>query len=393
MPTAVLDLDLDALPPTIDGLEGCDSALALLRVDGRPAGQAVLPVVDGRLPGDDLRTTLLAAADSAFWEAWLRAHLGERPAPVAPASLPRATVAVCTRDRTDDLRRCLAALEAMPDDGQELVVVDNAPATESTRELVAEHPRVRYVREERPGLDVARNRALREARHDVVAFTDDDAAPDPRWLRTLLRNFDDPLVMAAAGATMALELETDAQVHFQRYGGFVRGFRRVVYDGGRHDPLLGWHAGAGVNMALRRSVVDAVGPFDEALDAGTPTHAGGDSDMFRRILAAGWRIVYDPEALNWHRHRRTDAELLRQLHGYERAGFAILARSLLYEGNLDALRHAWQWLRRELPGLRRALREPAGSASRDTTLARLRGAVQGPRAYVQAHRRVRREAP
>ena len=106
--------------------------------------------------------------------------------------------------------------------------------------------------------------------------------------------------MAAGGLTMAMELETDAQIEFQRVGGFGRGFKRVVYDDSNCNAFQAWCAGAGVNMALRRRIVDEIGWFDEALDAGTKSLAGGDADYFRRIVRAGWRIAYDPEALNWH---------------------------------------------------------------------------------------------
>ena len=61
---------------------------------------------------------------------------------------------------------------------------------------------------------------------------------------------------------------------------------------------------------------EEVGLFDEALDAGTPTRAGGDNDIFYRLLAAGHRIVYDPAALSWHRHRREWPELRRTVFGY-----------------------------------------------------------------------------
>ncbi len=390
MAIAVLDLDMDRLPPFIAGLERYTAALILLRLRGVPVGQALLPVVEGRLGGDDLRLCLLEAADSAFWEAWLRDHLGERPAPIDPAQLPRATVAVCTRDRTEDLARCLEALMALPDDGQEVLVVDNAPATTATRDLVARYPRVRYVREDRPGLNNARNRALREASGEVVAFTDDDAAPDPLWLRTLLRNFDDPLVMCVNGLTMALELETGAQITFQRFGGFTRGFKRIVFDNAWHDPLLGWQAGAGVNMALRREVLERVGPFDPALDVGTPTRGGGDSDMYRCVLQAGYRIVYDPQALNWHRHRRSWEALRTQLFGYETACFSILTRAMLFEGNLDTARHAKAWLGRELHNLRQTLRRAPGSTPRDLILARFRGAALGPVLYLKSYWQTRK---
>ena len=75
---------------------------------------------------------------------------------------------------------------------------------------------LQYVRENRPGLDAARNRALREATTPVVAFTDDDAVPEPAWLGHLLRPFEDPRVLCTSGLTLASELETPAQEWFER---------------------------------------------------------------------------------------------------------------------------------------------------------------------------------
>jgi GT2 family glycosyltransferase len=351
MPTIVLDLDVGALPPRLVGLARYDSALALLRWRGRPVGQAFFALSGSEIEEEALRAKLLQHAGTSFWEAWLRDQLGiEEPQSAAGPGLT-VTVAVCTRDRTQDLERCLLALAAMPQDGQRVIVIDNAPSTDATRRLVERLPEVTYILEPKAGLDVARNRALREAKTDIVAFTDDDAKPDEMWLRTLLGNFGDPLVLASTGLTMALELEHEAQVKFQSYGGFTRGFKKTVFDGGRHEPLLGWHAGAGVNMAVRRSLVELVGEFDEALDAGTATRAGGDSDMFRRILAAGYRVVYDPTAVCWHCHRRTEAELASQLVGYEVAGGAILGKALWREGNLSVMRHGWRTVRSRLRGI------------------------------------------
>ena len=384
MAIAVLDHDFETLPSRLDGLQRYHHALVLLRIAGRPVGQALVPLQRGGC--DDLPARVLENADSSFWEAWLRDRLELPSTALVPDPQLTATVAVCTRNRTQDLERCIASLLAMPDDGQEILIVDNAPSTESTKILVEHFPRLGYVREERAGLDVARNRALRTARGEVVAFTDDDAAPDRLWLRSLLRNFADPLVMAATGSTMPLELETEAQITFQRYGGFLRGFKRWVFDPNDHDPMLGWHAGAGVNMALRRSVVDLIGPFDEALDAGTPTHAGGDSDMFRRILTAGYRIAYDPEALNWHRHRRSRAELKRQIYGYEVAASAQLCKTLIVDRDIASLGRYLRWLQEQLRGLARAVLRRPQAMSLPMATARFRGGLVGAFAYLSARR-------
>ena len=202
------------------------------RPDTAPSLTTVAMVTLGCARNEVDSEELAARLDAGGWTVWedvLARWLAEGHEPL-PVAVPRATIAVCTRDRPDDLRRCLEGLMAMPDDGQEVVVVDNAPATEATRELVAAYPRVRYVREDRPGLDCARNRALREAHHEVVAFTDDDSVPDPHWLRALLPNFADPLVLCVTGLTMPLELETEAQEWFEQMSTFNRGFKRRVFS-------------------------------------------------------------------------------------------------------------------------------------------------------------------
>ncbi|MET4045463.1 GT2 family glycosyltransferase [Bradyrhizobium sp. RT6a] len=386
VPMAVLDLEMTKLPEHIKVPPDCRAGLALLRVRGRPCGQAVIRL---DRPGEQILPMILAGADSAFWQAWLRDRLGLDPSRSDGPPDVSVSVAVCTRDRTEDLERCISALMRMPDDGQEILVIDNAPSNDATARLLRERPRIRYVREDRPGLNIARNRALREAGGEIVLFTDDDAAPDPLWLRRLARNFGDPLVLASTGLTMAIELSSAAQIDFQRYGGFVRGFKRTVYDAAEHNPLLAWHAGAGVNMALRRSVVQLVGPFDEAFDAGTQTHAGGDSEMFRRILGAGYRIVYDPEALNWHRHRKSAEELHRQLFGYEVASASLLTKAILTDGDIGALREALRWLRREVRAVLRSLLRRPNVPPFSVASARFKGGIIGPLLYLRSRRQSR----
>lgn len=390
MALAVLDLDVLDLPDILPVAPHHEGAHVLLRIGGRPVGQAVIA-----LHGDDaaapLSERLFRHADSAFWEAWLRHQLGVAPSTtfVPDAALPSVTIVICTRDRTEDLLRCLTDLLSMPDEGQDILVVDNAPSNDGTRDLVAGFPTVRYVREARPGLDVARNTALRAVERDILAFIDDDAAPDRLWLHRLRRNFGDPLVLAATGLTLALELETDAQVAFQRVGGFSRGMKRTVYEATNCNPFHGWHAGAGVNMAIRRSIVENIGFFDEALDAGTLSLAGGDTDMCRRILEGGYRILYDPQAVNWHRHRRTMEELKTQIYGYEAAAFAILTKALLFERNPAALAELARWLRYQIPAVARSMRRGRHDAPFNVAWAQACGAMSGPGRYLKARRKLR----
>jgi GT2 family glycosyltransferase len=302
------------------------------------------------------------------------------------AAPPTATVAVCTRDRLDDLKRCLLALAALPDDGQEILVIDSASRDAlAVRGVVRRHRGVRYVREERPGLAIARNRAMREASGEIVVFCDDDAEVDAGWLRAMSANFGDPRTACVTGLILPGELETPAQEWLEKTNGFSRGYSRLVHDGVDADPFFVSRVGAGASMALRRSAFDLLGPFDEALGAGTPTRSGGDRDYFTRILAAGYRIDYDPAALSWHRHRREWSELRAALRGHGTGVSAYLTRQLM-QGEWRALYVAFASLRRQTGGVVRGLlRRPTPLPLR-LALAELRGCLAGPRAYLVSRR-------
>jgi glycosyltransferase involved in cell wall biosynthesis len=387
MPTAVLDVDLAAPPEFLTIEEEYDGALVLVRWEGRPIGAVRLAVDGPRIDTD----TVVAAAQrdfpDAYWEHWLSSHL-HAPSP-RPAPVPAATVAVCTRDRPDDLARCLESIAALPDDGQEVLVVDSCSTTDATARVATDAPGVRYVRADRAGLDIARNVAVREAKHEIVAFCDDDARVDRAWLRALLSNFDDPCVLAVTGLTMPLELDTAAQEHFEHFSPFGRGFQRAVYDLRTIDVLDAGALGAGANMALRRSAVSLVGDFDEALDAGTATRSGGDTDMFRRVLSRGYRVVYEPSALSWHRHRRTWRELVDVEYGYGVGVYAYYTAAL-FDGELRVPARVLRGLREwHLPQLVASLTGRDGAAPRDTTIAFSRGSLAGPVSYWRARRAAR----
>lgn len=390
MPTAVRELELTDPSSEPSRLEGYSACLLLVRQYGRPVGSAVLDVVRGQIPRDALNVALSEARMRSAEVSVCGPSVGSRERAGTGILQRRTTVAVCTRDRTADLQRCLTGLLQLPDDGQELLVVDNAPSTNATRQLVAAHRRVRYVCEGRPGLNVARNRALHEARGDVVAFCDDDAVPDRGWLRALMTGFDDPTVLAVTGLTMPLELETAAQEWFEQHCGFGRGFERIIFD--LHHPGVN-EAGApgvGANMALRQTVVERVGGFDEALDAGTLTCSGGDNEMFSRILSAGHRIVYEPAALSWHRHRRTWPELRRTLYGYRVGLYAMWARQLVCDRDTSVLRRAVRrMVKHQIPVLVRAMLGHPSSGPVDLRAAELFGCLMGPAAYALSALRAR----
>ncbi len=339
-------------------------------------------MISGRVDALALWDMCMASAGPRVWESWLQQWLGWDEHGPLGAAAPPATVAVCTRDRPEDLQHCLRSLLAMPNQGQEILVVDSASTGKTTQQITTRSGnRVRYVREERPGLNRARNRALQEARHDLVAFIDDDAVADKVWLRHLLRPFADPRVWCVTGNTLPRELETRAQQIQENFSTFSRGFTVRTY-GPLAPPAAAGCVGAGVNMALRKQVIDVIGSFDPALDAGTITRSGGDNDMFDRIISAGYHIAYEPSALALHRHRRDEAALRKAFYGYGVGVYAAWTRALLFHGDWHVVRSAWQWWRHEqLPGL---LRRARRGLPRRLQLLQLLGCLAGPWAYLRS---------
>ena len=389
MPTAVITVDVEAVPDRIGDLERYQSAFVIFADRGVPVGRVVTPVVGNAVEGRLLTEAFHQTAGFSYWRRWLHRQLDWTDRPKAPPL--SATVAVCTRERPDDLRRCLAALAAMPNDGQEILVVDNCPRTDATRRVVEGFPAVRYLLESRPGLDVARNRALHEASNEIVAFSDDDAVPDPGWLRGHLSNYTNPMVMAVTGLSLPFELETPAQELFERYSPFGRGFERRVFSCPPHDSRHVAPLGAGANLSVRRSILVSCGAFDEALDAGTLTRSGGDHEMFGRILQAGYRVVYDPAASSRHRHRRTMAELVDTFYGYGSGVFAFWTRRLVTERDVRAAWAALGWfVRGPVRSLFQAALHRPGSLPRGLAFAEFKGALVGPFLYFRARRRLPR---
>lgn len=386
MATLCRDVHLDRPGGAIEDDPRYSHVFNLIRYRNRPVGQVTLPI--GFIRNGDAELLLqafLSAARDALPEVLLDEYRGADDCGPAAPPLPRATVAVCTRERPALLSRCLDSIFALPDDGQEVIVIDSGPESGATAEVAGRYPAARYIVEKKIGLSRARNRAVREASHEVIAFTDDDAVVDPAWLRALLRNFDDRLVLCATGLTTPAELETKAQEWHEKHSPFGRGYRRIVHDSASLSPGAAGRAGAGVNMALRRSVLRDVGPFDEALDPGTASRSGGDNDIFYRILAGGYRIVYDPHALSRHFHRKNMDELQKAFYGYGTGVYAAWTRQLLIDRDATVLHNAAAWLfKYQIPGLVRSLLRRADCVPTELILAELRGCLRGPSAYFAA---------
>ena len=214
----IVHVDLDAGTEGTVGLETAE-ALVVFWANQRPVGQTYMRAEGGRRRG--IGELAREAVDD-------RAVLAARATEDRPFAA-RTSLVICTRDRPNNLRRCLASLAAQTRPPDQVLVVDNASSDDRTRS-VAEAAGVCYVREPRPGLDIARNAGARAATGDLVLYTDDDVALHPRWVERIAAAFDAADIMAVTGLVLPAELDTRWQQVFEKQWGFGRGFRRIDFD-------------------------------------------------------------------------------------------------------------------------------------------------------------------
>ena len=394
------------------GTEPCSGAgdsggptLVLLRVAGTPIGRVDLPGSTVAASGVALaRAITRAHADSALrvaLAAWIRPSSNRSPfrvedafdaareaaMPSRPSSGPSITVAICSRDRPWQLARALGAIAPMLQRNDELLVVLNAPANDAPSPAREHGPDVRFVVEPRPGLDWARNRALIEFRSDVILFTDDDCVPDAGWIDAHRSLFgQNPDVGVATGLVEPLELATPAQVLFERYGGFARGYLRRWIQAPRRRSVAGavgnvGEYGAGANLAIRRRLIELVGPFDAALGAGTATSGGDELEFLFRTLKSGGLLASEPRAIVRHEHRRDVLELETQIEGWSRGYSCAIERSTLA---FPEERVAYRMLRARIALLYHARRALLRPNLRRLAIAELRGMRGAARLYAHA---------
>jgi GT2 family glycosyltransferase len=168
------------------------------------------------------------------------------------------------------------------------------------------------------GVGRARNAAINAAQHDILVLTDDDMIVPPTWFGSLIQAL---LEAGPRSVVTGRVLPTKAETS----GGFAPS-TRVDMDPAIYEGRIGKDVLFTNNMAMYRSAVNEIGSFDERLGTGARFPAAYDNDFGFRLLEAGYRILYIPEAAAYHRAWRSRRDYFRLCWTYGRGQGGFYAK-------------------------------------------------------------------
>jgi len=213
---------------------------------------------------------------------------------VDAASPPKVSIIVATLNSERTIDECLKAIFELnyPKDFLEIIVVDGC-SKDATVKIAQKYP-VKVVSEPL-NAPAAYNYAMKMVSNDVLGFIDADAKVEKEWLNKLVSHLDDPQVAGVSGGieTWNTENAWARSIGYDLKNRYARLKKYVVRV-------------ATMNLLLKKSVIEAVGGFDENL----PSQY--DTDLGFRITSRGYKILFEPSAKCYHFNRSTVSGYFRQ---------------------------------------------------------------------------------
>lgn len=203
---------------------------------------------------------------------------------------PSVSILISTKDRRDDLIKVLDSIKELNYSNEkiEIVVVeetDNPQPIEGVKYIV--------IPREGRGFGYTRNIAVKNAAHDIVAFTDDDCIVEKNWLRELVKGFMDESVAGVAGGVMVKGANMIGKCEIIL--GFPGGGLRYIHNsGGKSHETTNLST---CNCAYRKKVFEEIGYFNE-----NTKHSGEDYEFAQRV-SRRYKCFYNPNAIVYHKPR------------------------------------------------------------------------------------------
>jgi glycosyltransferase involved in cell wall biosynthesis len=198
------------------------------------------------------------------------------------------SIVVPTFNSAKVLGTCLESLtnQTVGQEKYEVIVVDDG-STDETRDIVSKHP-VKYIYQQNSGPAVARNNGVRQAEGEIILFTDADCEPQSNWIEELVKPLRDPQVVGVKGIYKTRQKELIARLVQIEYEHKYERMKKFKYI----DFIDTYSA------AYRKDIFTKYGGFDERY----PKASVEDQELSFRLSRDGNKMVFNPEAVVYHRH-------------------------------------------------------------------------------------------
>ncbi|MFH1063084.1 MAG: glycosyltransferase [Candidatus Omnitrophota bacterium] len=223
---------------------------------------------------------------------------------IIPIYNAAATIAACLKS--------LALQDRIPD---QILLVDNGSKDDTVNiinKFIEEHRSLNIVllKEDKKGAGCARNKGLKSAQGDIVAFTDSDCIVEKKWLENILCKFEQTNADAIGGMVKIYQPKTCSEklqaLSWDLHPAYIDSFIEYPWQ-----PLFGKMLGT-LNCAFRKHVFEKIGGFDEELNI-----SGEDMDFTLRAFSAGFKIlVWSKDVLVYHMPRAKYFSYLKQIFEY-----------------------------------------------------------------------------
>lgn len=224
---------------------------------------------------------------------------------------PFVSVVIPTHNNESTIRECLNSLinQSYPKDKYEIILVDDS--TDSTTEIAKAYPVKILLRNGLPG--AKRNFGIEQTKGEIIGFIDSDAIAEKDWIAKGVSHFisnkiaviggpnltpkDSPFISSCVGEVFSSQLGTSAMSARYTKDGFI------ARDATETDLIS-------CNMFIRKKIVKEIGGFDETI---FPCE---ENDLMFRVKQAGYKLLYVPDLVVYHRHKSSIKAFFKQLLRY-----------------------------------------------------------------------------
>ena len=238
-------------------------------------------------------------------------------------NIPPATVIVPVYNAEISLEECIKSILDLnyPKDRLEIIFIENNSNDASPSILKKYKDRIKILNEEKQGAAAARNKGIKEASHEVLAFTDADCEVDRDWLKKMVGVLAENKNISAVGGKILSKRPCN---DIEKYG-------ELIHDNEKSITLFRPPYMASGNAAIKKSIIIELGMFDEELIKAE------DGDLSYRLYESGHIFGYAPEAVVFHQNEKTLKGLFKE--GFAHGFWAVKAwkkhRNILLESRIS----------------------------------------------------------